>query len=58
MQAIRYKYKVFDKVSVQKNIEYVASKDMKRKHRRFDFYELAGDSSVIRPLIIWMHGGD
>ena len=57
MQAIRYRDKVFDKVSVQKNIEYATGKDVKRKYRRFDFYEPTGDSSAIRPLIIWMHGG-
>ncbi|MEP6467110.1 MAG: alpha/beta hydrolase [Parafilimonas sp.] len=54
---IRYKNKVFDNVTIQKNILYNAADSIKEKYRQFDIYQPANDSSHQRPLIIWMHGG-
>jgi poly(3-hydroxybutyrate) depolymerase len=54
----RYKDLVFTDVTVDKNLSY-ASNDFseEKKFRLFDLYQPAGDHSVPRPLIIWMHGG-
>lgn len=50
---------VFSRLVVTKNIAYISSTSKKNrtKQYRVDVYEPAEDSSVLRPLIIWMHGG-
>ncbi len=59
MDPIKYKDEVFQGVTIQKNISYVEGKQpgVKKKHHLFDLYEAKEDSSLTRPLIIWMHGG-
>lgn len=56
---VRFKDLVYMNVSVQQNITYVSDsrKDVKQKYYLLDFYEPAGDTSTLRPLIIWIHGG-
>jgi acetyl esterase/lipase len=55
----RYRDLVFDAVKVQKNGLYktIIPAGIQKKYYRFDFYEAAADSSGLRPLIIWLHGG-
>jgi predicted esterase len=55
----RYKDFVFDAVKVQKNGCYKTTipAGIHKKYYRFDFYEPAADSTGLRPLIIWLHGG-
>jgi acetyl esterase/lipase len=57
--AFRYKDDVFPAISVQKDLYYVtgAVSDGKRRSHLFDWYEPKQDSALLRPLIIWMHGG-
>ncbi len=57
MQPAMYKDVVFNKVIIQKEILYDSNNNIKTKYRQFDFYEPENDSSIKRPLIIWMHGG-
>jgi predicted esterase len=56
---VKFKDFVFEAVRVQKNLLYKTNPaaGIKQKYYRFDFYEPAADSSITRPLIIWLHGG-
>ncbi|MEO5682296.1 MAG: alpha/beta hydrolase [Chitinophagaceae bacterium] len=56
---IKFKDFVFKDVMLQKNILYKQdpAPGIKQKYYRFDFYEPAADSTPLRPLIVWMHGG-
>ena len=51
-----FKDPAFD-VTVQKDLVYDTKKEVKPKYRQYDLYEPVNDSSVKRPLLIWMHGG-
>ncbi|HEY4325588.1 MAG TPA: alpha/beta hydrolase [Mucilaginibacter sp.] len=54
----RYKDSVFAAVTVDKDLSYTPNDSaVKNKSRLFDIYRPAGDTTSIRPLIIWMHGG-
>ncbi|HLI93707.1 MAG TPA: alpha/beta hydrolase, partial [Puia sp.] len=55
MKAIRYKDEVFPSIAVEKNLCYSPG-DPVSAHR-FDWYEPQNDSTLTRPLVIWMHGG-
>ena len=59
LQKTRYRDPVFTDVSVTKNISYVPDipEGVKPEYYRLDLYEPENDSSVSRPLIIWIHGG-
>jgi predicted esterase len=56
---VRYKDPIFSKVNIEKNLTYFPERPSTTKDRdyRFDFYQAAEDSSLSRPMIIWMHGG-
>ena len=56
---VKYKDFVFEEVAVQRNLMYKASfaPGTKKKYYQFDFYEPAGDTTALRPLIILLHGG-
>ncbi len=56
---VKYKDFVFEEVLVQRNLMYKISPPTgsKKKYYLFDYYEPAGDSTSLRPLIIWLHGG-
>lgn len=58
-QRVRFKDMVYPDISVKKNISYFPDSrdDVKKKYYLLDFYEPAGDTSALRPLIIWIHGG-
>lgn len=45
------------KVKLQKDLTYSNNNDIKLKYRQFDLYQPAKNSSLKRPLLIWMHGG-
>ncbi len=53
---VRYHDLVYSEVIIQKNNSY-SSNQPKKKSYLFDIYEPSGDSSLQRPLIIWLHGG-
>ncbi|HEX5025354.1 MAG TPA: alpha/beta hydrolase [Agriterribacter sp.] len=56
--SIQYKDMVFSAVSVNRNLAYKNAADGKRsKYYLLDVYQPNGDSSSLRPLIIWIHGG-
>lgn len=46
----RYKDPVFSGYTVEKKLAY-------SEHQRFDLYQPKDDSSIRRPLMIWIHGG-
>ncbi|MEO6317075.1 MAG: alpha/beta hydrolase [Chitinophagaceae bacterium] len=54
-----YKDFVFEKIRIQKDLLYKGNlpAGSRSKYDRFDLYEPAADSSRLRPLIIWLHGG-
>ena len=52
----RLKAPVFN-VTVQKDLVYSNNGDVRLKYRQFDLYQPTNDSSLKRPLLIWMHGG-
>ena len=56
---IKYKDLFFSTVSVQKNLSYASEKKyrIRKSVYRFDIYEPEIDSTLKRPLIIWLHGG-
>ena len=55
---IKYKDDVFSAITVSKNLSYGRDSTGKKKHSTFfDLYQPADDSTGLRPLIIWMHGG-
>jgi len=58
-QTRKYKDLVFEKVRIQKNLVYNdnPAAGVKSRYYQFDFYEPDADSSIVRPLIIWLHGG-
>jgi acetyl esterase/lipase len=58
-QQIRYRDIVFDYITVQRDVRYYISMDpgIKEKYYLADVYEPYQDTSLKRPLIIWMHGG-
>ena len=58
-QPIKYKDFVFSEVITDKNLSYSTDipNGRKPKYYLFDLYQPAADSSLKRPLIIWMHGG-
>ena len=55
----RYKDYIYTNITVQKNIAYtsIIPEGAAEKRYRFDLYQATADSSISRPLIIWMHGG-
>ena len=55
----RYRDCIFTKLTVQKNTSYarIIPEGAKKKSYLFDLYYATEDSSLSRPLIIWMHGG-
>lgn len=57
--AVKYKDEVFAGFSLQKDLSYgmASHEGIKKKHFLFDLYEPASDTSRLRPLIIWLHGG-
>lgn len=57
--AQRYKQEIFKKIIKTKNISYFKDNTGKSKTRDFllDFYQPQNDSSQLRPLVIWIHGG-
>src|SRR4051812_44372985 len=57
--AIRYKDFVFEEAIITKNVLYLAQipEAAKKKAYKFDFYQPQNDTSKLRPLIIWLHGG-
>ncbi|GAC1537207.1 MAG: hypothetical protein NVS3B15_17460 [Sediminibacterium sp.] len=59
MKPIKYRDPVFSAVMVQKNISYSEGPKpgIKKKFCLFDLYEPMPDSTLQRPLIIWLHGG-
>jgi acetyl esterase/lipase len=54
-QPIQYKDLVFPAVAVEKDQSY--SPGQKGRSVLFDLYQPEEDSTALRPLIIWMHGG-
>ena len=56
---IRYKYFIFNDVTINKNIIYKnnISDTIKKKYYLLDLYEPSADTALQRPLLIWMHGG-
>lgn len=56
---VKYKDFVFKEVTVKQHLQYktIVPPGSKKKYYQFDFYEPAGDSTALRPLIIWLHGG-
>ncbi len=52
----RFKDSIFN-VTVRKNLFYNNNNEVKTNYRQYDLYEPINDSSLKRPLIIWMHGG-
>lgn len=59
LQKTRYKDPVYTDIRITQNISYVSDipDGVKPKYYRLDLYEPENDSSVSRPLIIWIHGG-
>jgi poly(3-hydroxybutyrate) depolymerase len=58
-QPVKYKEEVFQAITVQKDLAYVSNAPAGRKGRSmlYDLYQAREDSTALRPLIIWMHGG-
>src|SRR4051812_13185170 len=56
---VKFKDFVFESVQKSSNGIYNATpgKGIKPKFYHFDFYEPTGDTTPLRPLIIWIHGG-
>jgi dienelactone hydrolase len=54
-QPIHYKDLVFPAVTVERNLTYVEGQ--RGRAHLFDLYESKQDTTALRPLIIWMHGG-
>jgi len=55
---LKYKDPVFETVTISRNIKYTTHfPPVKNKYSLLDIYEAKDDSSTLRPLIIWMHGG-
>ncbi len=59
MQPIKYKDFVFSEITVKKNLFYATNitAGTKNKIYSFDLYQPEPDSTMSRPLIIWMHCG-
>lgn len=59
LSAVRYKDRVFATVAVSKNITYGSDlpDGTKSKYYLLDLYQPENDTSLSRPLIIWIHGG-
>ncbi len=55
----KYKNEVFPDVTIQKDLSYSPGKHpgTKEKFYRLDMYAPTGDTTQLRPLIIWLHGG-
>ena len=53
---VKYKSAVFSETVVQKNISY-SDPGIKEKGYLFDLYEPKSDTTMKRPVIIWLHGG-
>lgn len=58
-KGILYKDRIYDEVVVMKNVSYLGDlkTDRKKKYYLLDVYRASQDSSRLRPLIIWIHGG-
>jgi acetyl esterase/lipase len=59
-QPIKYKDLVFPGTTVEKDLSYAAPEGeagKKGQSTLFDLYQPRQDSTPLRPLIIWMHGG-
>lgn len=56
---IRYKDRVFATVAISKNITYGSDlpDGAKAKYYLLDLYQPENDTSISRPLILWIHGG-
>lgn len=50
---------VFDKIDIRNNIQYgsAITSSQNNKNLYLDFYEPAGDTAALRPLLIFLHGG-
>ncbi len=59
LQNKRFKDILFPTVAVTKNITYnaVIADTIKSKYYLLDLYQPENDTSISRPLIIWIHGG-
>lgn len=53
--ATRYKDHVFQAITRRQNLSYSPANAISA--HRFDWYEPQLDTAMVRPLIIWMHGG-
>jgi acetyl esterase/lipase len=55
----RYLIPIFDKVDIQKDIQFAESvnEDGKVEKLLLDVYSPGGDTQTRRPVILWMHGG-
>jgi acetyl esterase/lipase len=56
---VKYRNFVFPRILVEKNVSYktVLQAGTKSKYYLMDLYQPANDSTLYRPLIIWIHGG-
>lgn len=56
---VRYLDQVFAETSFKKNISYATAEETGKNATAFllDIYQPKGDTMMVRPLIIWMHGG-
>jgi predicted esterase len=56
---VRYLVPVFAETSIEKNISYATTLETGKNANAFllDIYQPKGDTMIVRPLIIWMHGG-
>ena len=56
---IRYRDPLYNSVTTDNNIHYYTPADSSANLRQYlaDVYEPENDSSLLRPLIIWLHGG-
>lgn len=56
---VKYKDVIFENITINKNIVYNNNvpKGIKKKYYLLDVYEPANDTTLKRPLIIWIHGG-
>lgn len=59
IKPIRYKDYLFSELTIRKDLYYSSKlpEGTRKKYYRFDIYHASQDSSIKRPLIIWMHGG-
>jgi dienelactone hydrolase len=56
-QGVRYKDDVFERIKVDKDLNYLEGDKTQQKDHEFDLYQPDNDNLAALPLIIWMHGG-